>query len=46
LFKDDFSLIQLEEGNTLIAYPEINYKKFQKFIIDKQGNIRKVADNN
>ena len=46
LFKDDFSLIQWEEGNTLIAYPEIYYKKFQTFVIDKQGNISKGAYNN
>lgn len=41
LFEDDFSLIQLEEENILKAYPEINYKNFQIFVIDKQGNILK-----
>jgi hypothetical protein len=46
LFKDDFSLIQLEEGNILKAYPGIYYKKFQTFVIDNQGNISKGAYNN
>lgn len=44
LFKDDFSLIQREEGDTLIGYPKIDYDKFQKFIIDKQGEIQKVGN--
>lgn len=44
LFKDDFSLIQREEGDTLIGYPKINYNKFQKFIIDKQGEIQIVGN--
>jgi len=44
LYEDEFLFIQLVEGDTLMAYPEINYKKFQKFTIDKNGDIQKVGN--
>ena len=40
VFKDKFRLIQLIGPDELIAYPQINYDKFQKFSINAQGEIK------
>jgi hypothetical protein len=41
VFKDKFRLIQFNGPDELLAYPEIDYDKFQKFNINKQGEIKK-----
>lgn len=41
VFKDKFRLIQFNGPNELLAYPEIDYDKFQKFNINNQGEIKK-----
>ena len=40
VFEDKFRLIQLIGPDELIAYPQINYDKFQKFSINAQGEIK------
>jgi len=41
VFKDKFRLIQFNGPDELLAYPEIDYDKFQKFNINNQGEIKK-----
>lgn len=46
VFKDKFRLIQFNGLNELLAYPEMDYDKFQKFNINAQGEIKMGMTNN
>ncbi len=40
VFKDKFRLIQFNGSDELLAYPELDYVKIQKFNINAQGEIK------
>lgn len=40
VFKDKFRLIQFNGSDELLAYPEMDYDKIQKFNINAQGEIK------